>query len=219
MRNLNVTIISTLIVIFCGVGVNVVVAIEFLQIMHVKNKVLGKNGRDEFQEVLKPTESNTKKGIMREYIVKQGDSLSGISNKFFGSGVEWKVIADANNIESPGDIQTGERLLVPFRSSKGYYQKGVASWYGKLFHGKETASGTNYDMYGYTAAHRSLPLGSKVRVVNLQNGKDIVVKINDRGPYIKNRIIDLSYSAAKSLGLIDSGIQDVKIEVLSIPSV
>ncbi|MGB7293710.1 MAG: septal ring lytic transglycosylase RlpA family protein [Thermodesulfobacteriota bacterium] len=217
MRKLDLTILSTLIVIFCSVSV--IVTIEFLPIMDVKNKVLAKNGRDKFQDVLKATKSNTKKGIMREYIVKQGDSLSGISKRFFGSGVEWEVIADANNIESPNDIQIGERLLVPFRSSKGYYQKGTASWYGNLFHGKETASGNIYDMYAYTAAHRNLPLGSKVRVINLRNGKDIIVKINDRGPYIKNRIIDLSYSAAKSLGIIDGGIQDVKIEVVSIPNV
>jgi rare lipoprotein A len=217
MRKLNFTILSTLIVIFCSV--NVLVAIEFLQAMHVKNKVLAKNHRDEFQKVIKVTNSNTKKGKMREYIVKKGDSLSGISKKFFGSGVEWKVIAEANNIDSPNEVQTGKRLLIPFKSSKGYYQKGTASWYGRLFHGKETASGNTFDMNAYTAAHRSLPLGSKVRVVNLQNGKDIIVKINDRGPYIKNRIIDLSYSAAKSLGIIDRGIQDVKIEVLSIPNV
>lgn len=217
MKKLDITILSTLIVIFCSVSV--VVAIEFLQIMHVKNKVSARNGEDGSQKVLKATKANTKKGIMREYIVKDGDSLSGISKKFFGSGVEWEVIAEANNIDSPDEIQTDALLLIPFRSSKGYFQKGIASWYGKLFHGKETASGNIYDMYGYTAAHRSLPLGSEVRVINLQNGKDIVVKINDRGPYIKNRIIDLSYSAAKSLGIIDGGIQDVKIEVLSIPNV
>lgn len=217
MRDLDLAILSTLIVTFCAI--NVVVAVEFIQTMRIKNEVSARNGRDESQEVLKSTKSNTKKEIMTEYIVKEGDSLSGISKKFFGSGVEWDVIAEANNVDSPDEIQTDERLLIPFRSSKGYFQKGTASWYGKLFHGKETASGNNYDMYGYTAAHRSLPLGSKVRVINLQNGKDIVVNINDRGPYIKNRIIDLSYSAAKSLGIIDRGTQEVKIEVLSIPSV
>ena len=217
MRKLDLIILSTLIVIFCSVSV--VVVIECLQIMHVKNKVSVRNGRHEFQKALKANKSNTRKEIMTEYIVKEGDSLSGISKRFFGSGVEWEVIAEANNIDSPDEIQTDERLLIPLTSRKGYFQKGTASWYGKLFHGKETASGKNYDMYAYTAAHRSLPLGSKVRVVNLQNGKDIVVKINDRGPYIKNRIIDLSYSAAKSLGIIDGGIQDVTIEVLSIPNV
>ena len=217
MKKSDLTIVSTLVVIFCSVSV--VVAIEFLQIMHVKNKVSARNGRDESPRALKATKSNTKKEIMTEYIVKEGDSLSGISKRFFGSEVEWEIIAEANNIDSPDEVQTDERLLIPFRSRKGYFQKGTASWYGKLFHGKETASGNNYNMYGFTAAHRSLPLGSKVRVTNLQNGKDIVVKINDRGPYIKNRIIDLSYSAAKSLGIIGSGIQDVKIEVLSIPNV
>jgi rare lipoprotein A len=217
MRNLDLTMLSTLIVIFCSV--NVLIGIEFLQITHVKHRVVANNGADQIQRVLRVAKSNTKTGIMTEYVVKQGDSLSGISKKFFGCGVEWEVIAEANNIESPDGIRTGDHLLVPFTSSKGYYQKGTASWYGKLFHGKETASGYNFDMYGYTAAHRSLPLGSKVRVVNLKNGKDIIVKINDRGPYIKNRIIDLSYSAAKSLGIIDRGIQEVKIEVLSIPNV
>ena len=217
MRKLDLTILSTLIVIFCSVSV--ATAIEFLQIMHVKSKVSMRNGGDESQKALVATKSNTKKDKMTEYIVKEGDSLSGISKRFFGSEVDWEVIADANNIDSPDEIHTGERLVVPFRSGKGYFQNGTASWYGKLFHGKETASGNNYDMYDYTAAHRSLPLGSKVRVINLQNGKDIVVKINDRGPYIKNRIIDLSYSAAKSLGIINGGLQDVRIEVVSIPNV
>jgi rare lipoprotein A (peptidoglycan hydrolase) len=217
MRNLDLTILSILIVIISGI--NGVVAIDFLQIMHVKSRALPRDGRGESRISLEVTKPTTKKEIVTEYIVEDGDSLSGISKKFFGSGVEWEVIAEANNIDSPDEIQTDERLLIPFRSSKGYFQKGAASWYGKLFHGKETASGNIYDMYSYTAAHRSLPLGSKVRVTNLQNGKDIVVKINDRGPYIKNRIIDLSYSAAKSLGIIDSGIQDVEIEVLFIPNV
>lgn len=217
MRKLDLTILSSLIVVFCSVSI--VVAIEFLQIMHVKNKVYARTGRTRHQKALKATKSNTRKEITAEYIVSEGDSLSGISKKFFGSGVEWRVIAEANNIDSPDEIQADERLLIPLTSRKGYFQKGIASWYGKLFHGKETASGNSYDMYGYTAAHRSLPLGSKVRVINLKNGKDIVVKINDRGPYVKNRIIDLSYSAAKSLGIIDSGIQDVKIEVLSVPNV
>lgn len=217
MRKLDLTILSTLAVIFCGI--NVIVATEFSKITRVESSVLVKNERGQFERALKTTKPNPKEAIMSGYVVKQGDSLSSISKRFFGSGVEWEVIAEANNIDFPDEIHAGDSLLVPFRSSKGYYQRGIASWYGKLFHGKETASGSYYDMYAYTAAHRSLPLGSKVRVVNLQNGKDIVVKINDRGPYIKNRIIDLSYSAAKSLGIIDRGTQDVKIEVVSIPNV
>ncbi len=216
MRKPDLAILSTLAVIFCGV--NILVAIEFSKITPFKSDVLAKHERAQIERVPEVTKSKTNEAIMSECVVRQGDSLSIISKRVFGSGVEWELIAEANNIESPDEIHAGDSLIVPLRSSKGYYQKGAASWYGKLFHGKETASGSYYDMYAYTAAHRSLPLGSEVRVVNLQNGKDIVVRINDRGPYIKNRIIDLSYAAAKSLGMIDRGIQDVKIEVVSIPN-
>lgn len=94
---------------------------------------------------------------------------------------------------------------------------GIASWYGKRFHGRKTASGKNFNMYNKTAAHRSLPLGTKVRVVNLKNGKDIIVDIIDRGPYMKGRIIDLSYAAAESIGMIKVGIEKVKVEVISLP--
>jgi rare lipoprotein A len=94
---------------------------------------------------------------------------------------------------------------------------GIASWYGKRFHGRKTASGKNFNMYNNTAAHRSLPLGTKVRVINLKNGKDILVYINDRGPYVRGRIIDLSYAAARSIGMIEVGIEKVRVEVVSLP--
>ncbi len=106
----------------------------------------------------------------------------------------------------------------PENVNYNYYTIGVASWYGKYFHGKETASGEPFNMYSYTAAHRSLPLGTKVRVVNLENGKDVIVDINDRGPYIDGRTIDLSYAAAKAIGMTDSGISEVKIEIISDPN-
>lgn len=83
------------------------------------------------------------------------------------------------------------------------YQYGVASWYGPGFHGQLAASGETYNMYDLTAAHRTLPLGSQVRVVSQRSGKSVVVRINDRGPYVGGRIIDLSYQAKKSFGMID----------------
>jgi rare lipoprotein A len=86
-----------------------------------------------------------------------------------------------------------------------YYQIGRASWYGKRFHGKKTASGQKFDMYKHTAAHRTLPFGTRVLVRNLENGKEVSVTINDRGPYSNNRIIDLSYAAAASLDFTDQG--------------
>ena len=98
--------------------------------------------------------------------------------------------------------------------SGGAQTYGRASWYGKEFHGKKTASGEVFNMFAYTAAHRRLPFGTKVRVTNLENGKSVVVKINDRGPFIKGRIIDLSYAAAKKIDLVKMGVARVRIEVL-----
>jgi len=98
-----------------------------------------------------------------------------------------------------------------------FVQIGYASWYGKKFHGRPTASGEIFNMYKLTAAHRTLPLGTYVKVTNLSNGKSVIVKINDRGPYVKGRIIDLSYMAAKKIGMVKKGVQKVKIEVISLP--
>lgn len=92
--------------------------------------------------------------------------------------------------------------------------QGVASFYGKEHHGKKTANGEIFDMYKLTAAHRSLPFGSLVKVTNLTNNRSVIVRINDRGPYIGGRIIDLSQAAAERLEMIRSGISKVKIEVL-----
>lgn len=94
-------------------------------------------------------------------------------------------------------------------------QVGLASWYGPKFHGKLTASGQRYNMFDLTAAHRNLPFGSRVRVTNLRNGRRVLVTINDRGPFVKGRIIDLSYAAAKELGMTRTGVTRVRLEVLS----
>lgn len=92
---------------------------------------------------------------------------------------------------------------------------GLASWYGERFHGRLTASGERYDMAGLTAAHPSLPFGSRVRVTNLANGRSVVVVINDRGPYAKGRLVDLSHAAAKQLGIVEDGVAQVRLDVLS----
>jgi rare lipoprotein A len=96
-----------------------------------------------------------------------------------------------------------------------FEEKGRASWYGRGFHGRKTASGETYNMNAMTAAHRTLPLASWVRVTNQTNQKSVVVKINDRGPYARGRIIDLSYAAAAMLGMRGSGVSSVKIEGLT----
>ena len=94
------------------------------------------------------------------------------------------------------------------------YQVGTASWYGKQFNGKTTASGEPYDMFQFTAAHRQLPLGTLVKVTNLDNGRSVVVRVNDRGPVPRSRIIDLSYGAARMIGLPGHGIEPVSLEIV-----
>lgn len=95
----------------------------------------------------------------------------------------------------------------------GYSETGVASWYGKKFHGRKTASGESYNQNAMTAAHKTLPFGTRVRVTNLENKKSVSVVINDRGPFVKGRIIDVSRAAAKKLGMVNSGIARVCIKV------
>ncbi|MBO4368671.1 MAG: septal ring lytic transglycosylase RlpA family protein [Desulfovibrio sp.] len=94
---------------------------------------------------------------------------------------------------------------------------GKASWYGQDFHGNKTASGHRYDMYTFTAAHRTLPFGTVVKVTSREEGKSVMVRVNDRGPYVRGRIIDLSFAAADQLGLADKGVGDVKLEIVSDP--
>jgi rare lipoprotein A len=91
---------------------------------------------------------------------------------------------------------------------------GWASWYGKDFHGRRTASGAVYDMYQLTAAHQTLPLGTSAMVTHLDNGRSVMVTINDRGPFVKGRIIDLSYAAAQALGMVEEGVAKVRLEVV-----
>ena len=98
------------------------------------------------------------------------------------------------------------------------YQIGTASWYGQIFDGKPTASGEPYDMYDMTAAHLTLPMGSYVRVTNLRNGRAVVVRVNDRGPIVPGRIIDLSYGAAQALEFKQRGLQRVRLDLVNDPS-
>jgi rare lipoprotein A len=89
---------------------------------------------------------------------------------------------------------------------------GTASYYGPGFHGRRTANGERFDMNGLTAAHRSLPFGTRVKVTNVKNGRSVVVRVNDRGPFLRNRIIDLSRGAAAKLGMVDDGLARVRLE-------
>jgi len=103
----------------------------------------------------------------------------------------------------------------PLSNKYGFVQEGLASWYGKKFHGKRTANGEVYDMFDETAAHKVLPFGTYVKVENLANSKETIVRINDRGPFVKGRVIDLSFASAKKLGLVGPGVEKVRLVALS----
>ncbi|MEO6078275.1 MAG: septal ring lytic transglycosylase RlpA family protein [Steroidobacteraceae bacterium] len=108
----------------------------------------------------------------------------------------------------------GKRYLIA-ATAEGYKERGVASWYGPDFHSRPTSSGEPYDMYAMTAAHKTLPIPAYARVTNLGNGRSVVVRINDRGPFVDNRIIDLSYTAAHKLGMTQAGTAFVEVEVIT----
>lgn len=110
------------------------------------------------------------------------------------------------------------KKVVKYKKLNGQpHQVGKASWYGKRFHGRKTANGEAYNMFQMTAAHRTLPMGTWVRVTNLHNGRSVVVRINDRGPFIDSRVIDTSYMAAEHLGFRERGIVKVRLDVVEQP--
>jgi rare lipoprotein A len=140
-----------------------------------------------------------------------GSDVEGFMNKLYASLLAVFLACSM--------LGCGSAHTQPSRTAShgGSAQTGKASWYGKPYHGRTTASGERYNMHAQTAAHKTLPFGTKVRVTNLENGKDTVVRINDRGPFVKGRIIDLSYSAANQIKMVQSGVVSVKVEILSRP--
>ncbi len=119
-----------------------------------------------------------------------------------------------SRIGNPKQYKVFNKIYAVLPHSKGFKERGTASWYGKKFHGYHTSNGEIYDMYGMSAAHKSLPLPTYVKVKNLNNGKHVIVKVNDRGPFHEDRIIDLSYAAAAKLGILATGTGNVEIEAV-----
>jgi rare lipoprotein A len=114
--------------------------------------------------------------------------------------------------------RVGREWYQPIPDADGFRERGAASWYGQKFHGRKTSNGEIYDMYGVSAAHKTLPFGTVVQVRNLSNGRELDVRINDRGPFVKGRIIDLSYGAAQKLGVVEPGTAPVEIVARAAPA-
>jgi rare lipoprotein A len=125
----------------------------------------------------------------------------------------------AGSVRGTEPYRVGGRTYTPLRDWRGYRETGLASWYGARHHGRLTASGERFDTYrGYTAAHRTLPFGVCARVENMATGKAVLVRINDRGPFVKDRVIDLSRAAAARIGLLRAGLGKVRVEAVSVAS-
>jgi rare lipoprotein A len=125
-----------------------------------------------------------------------------------GPNISEATAAPVSSVQATSEIRQQVNKTKP-------YQIGTASWYGQIFHGKPTASGEPYDMYDMTAAHLTLPMGSYVKVTNLRNGRAVVVRVNDRGPIVPGRIIDLSYGAAQALQFKHRGLQRVRLDLVA----
>ncbi len=110
-------------------------------------------------------------------------------------------------------------LAIPFGAARANVQEGTVSWYGAQFHDRQTANGERFDMAALTMAHPTLPFGTRVRVTNLRNGRSVVVRVNDRGPFVGHRIADVSRGAAAELGMVSRGVASVRIEALTADSV
>ena len=151
-----------------------------------------------------------------EYIVKQGDTLWKIGKQLFNR--DPFQIARDNGLANPNLIRPGQKLIInpapPRPAPPNVSGEVTASWYGPEHHNKLTASGQRFDMNKNTLAHRTLPLGTKVRLVNPENGKSAEGVVNDRGPYIKGRDVDVSYAMAKQLGFVKKGVTKLDIETI-----
>lgn len=128
-----------------------------------------------------------------------------------------RIEAASSKADDEDDGIINRLSAVASQAVKKFSQTGLASWYGRQFHGRKTANGDQFDMYAMTAAHRSLPLNCYIRVTNQDNGKSVVVKVNDRGPFHGNRVLDLSYAAATQLGITQKGVGNVTIERIESP--
>lgn len=124
------------------------------------------------------------------------------------------VTSEKKSVSASRPYVVHGKRYTPLHSEAGFTETGIASWYGRKFHGHDTSNGETYDMFAMTAAHKTLPLPSFVRVTNLENGNSAIVRVNDRGPFHDDRIIDLSYAAAYKLGYHRQGTAKVKIEAL-----
>lgn len=163
------------------------------------------------------TSANNKDNVTSQPTLKQGEDIGGAQVLDYLEGqtgnIDFQIDSETRaDVSRKGSYKIKGKKYEIFASHKNFQQIGEASWYGPNFHGKLTANGEKYDMHALTAAHKTLPLGTEVLVTNLDNGKKVQVRINDRGPFHGGRIIDLSKAAAKEIGILNAGKGKVHIK-------
>lgn len=185
-------------------------------LLAINNRQIAFTATDIQEVEAKTVESSTPQApSLQKYVVQKGDNLTKIARKF---EVIEKQIKEVNNLDAGEKIIVGQEIIIPDAVLPSY--EGVASWYGQGFNGRQMANGEIYNQNEILAAHRTLPLGSKVKVTNLANGKTVTAEVSDRGPYIFDdngehaRDIDLSYAAAKQIGMVGAGLAKVQIETI-----
>ena len=142
----------------------------------------------------------------------------GVGCSLLGSGSGGSTSSGAKGPHGTKPYTIKGKTYYPLLSAKGFREEGIASWYGPGFHGKKTANGERYDMHGMTAAHKLLPFGTKLKVTNKTNGRSIVVRVNDRGPFVADRVIDLTKAGAEKIGMLAKGTAPVILETVgSVP--
>jgi rare lipoprotein A len=167
---------------------------------------------------LRQKSSEPRETLSDSIIRQRGPFFSLLFVVFFCGGCASIADVSLREEQTPrGSLTTGDENSNSQKTPR-FVQSGKASWYGPGFHGRVTASGEPFDEAGLTAAHKSFPLGSKAKVTNLTNGNSVEVKINDRGPFTEGRIIDLSRAAARALGILESGIALVRVELIAAAS-
>jgi rare lipoprotein A len=196
--------------------------IDILPLQINKDVASLKASKEKFSELVKanlepvPASPEASSDQPVEYLVKPGDSLWKISKKM--NLKDPLQIAQENGLSNPNLIRPGQKLLIyPVQPKETQPVEGgemVASWYGAEHHNKTTASGQRFDMYKNTLAHKTLPFGTKVRLTNPENGKIAEGVVNDRGPFIKGREVDVSYALARKLGFVRKGITRLNVEIL-----
>lgn len=186
---------------------------KYLQIWIISSIFLCLSACQSLQQQGPNTDSQSKELQPGRYAILKDFAPNGPIPTFFKT-----VVPKAEPLSrygNPPTYRVGGKTYSVMRSGQGYHQRGLASWYASKFHNQRTSSGEPYDMYALTAAHRTLPLPTYLRVTNLQNGRQVIVRVNDRGPFHSDRLIDLSYGAAVKLGIFPKGTAPVDIEAIT----